>query len=111
MTATASAIGRAQFDYTLAIAEAAGRKIEKIAIVYENTAYGTAQSEGLRRAAKAANIEIVMDEAYPLGITDTTPLINKLRASGAQAIFPVSYLNDSLFHHPRHAAAAHRSFR
>ena len=37
-----------------------------------------------------------MDEAYPLGITDITPLINKLRASKAQIIFPVSYLNDSL---------------
>ncbi len=37
-----------------------------------------------------------MDDAYPLGITDPTPLINKLRASGAQAVFPVSYLNDSL---------------
>ncbi|KAF0119493.1 MAG: ABC transporter substrate-binding protein [Xanthobacteraceae bacterium] len=37
-----------------------------------------------------------MDDAYPLGITDVTPLINKLRASGAQAVFPVSYLNDSL---------------
>jgi ABC-type branched-subunit amino acid transport system substrate-binding protein len=25
------------------------------------------------------------------------PLINKLRSSGAQALFPLSYLNDSLF--------------
>jgi branched-chain amino acid transport system substrate-binding protein len=38
-----------------------------------------------------------MDEPYPFGITDVTPLINKLRASGAQAVFPVSYFNDSLF--------------
>jgi branched-chain amino acid transport system substrate-binding protein len=38
----------------------------------------------------------VMDEAYPLGITDVTPLINQLRTSGADAVFPVSYLNDSL---------------
>jgi branched-chain amino acid transport system substrate-binding protein len=97
VTATASVIGRAQVNYTLAIAEAAGSKIEKIAIMYEDTAYGVAQSRGLRRAAKDANIEVVMDEAYPLGITDATPLINKLRASGAQAVFPVSYLNDSLF--------------
>jgi branched-chain amino acid transport system substrate-binding protein len=37
-----------------------------------------------------------MDDAYPLGITDVTPLINKLRSSNAQAVFPVSYLNDSL---------------
>ena len=38
-----------------------------------------------------------MDEPYPLGITDATPLIDKLRASGAEAAFPLSYLNDSLF--------------
>jgi branched-chain amino acid transport system substrate-binding protein len=93
----ASVIGRAQVNYTLAIAEAAGSKIGKLAIMYEDTAYGVAQSRGLRRAAKEANIEIVMDEAYPLGITDATPLINKLRASDAQAVFPMSYLNDSLF--------------
>src|SRR5262245_31366622 len=97
VTAKASVIGRAQVNYTLAISEAAGSKIEKIAIMYEDTAYGVAQSRGLRRAAKDANIEVVMDEPYPLGITDATPLIDRLRASGAQAAFPLSYLNDSLF--------------
>ena len=97
VTPKASVTGRAQVNYTLAIAEAAGSKIEKIAIMYEDTAYGIAQSRGLRRAAKDANIEIVMDEAYPLGITDAAPLIEKLHASRGQAVFPVSYLNDSLF--------------
>jgi branched-chain amino acid transport system substrate-binding protein len=97
VTPKASVTGRAQVNYTLAIAEAAGSKIEKIAIMYEDTAYGIAQSRGLRRAAKDANIEVVMDEAYPLGITDATPLIEKLHASRAQAVFPMSYLNDSLF--------------
>ena len=97
IVAKASVIGRAQVNYSLAIAEATGRKIEKIAIMYEDTAYGVAQSRGLRRAAKDANIEVVMDDSYPLGISDVTPLIDKLRASGAQAAFPLSYLNDSLF--------------
>src|SRR6516225_4954012 len=97
VTAKASVLGRAQVNYTVAIAEAAGSKIEKIAIMYEDTAYGVAQSRGLRRAAKDANIEVVMDEPYPLGITDATALISKLRTSGAQAVFPMSYLNDSLF--------------
>jgi branched-chain amino acid transport system substrate-binding protein len=97
VTGKASVIGRAQVNYTIAIAEAAGAKIEKIAIMYEDTAYGVAQSRGLRRAAKDANIEVVMDEPYPLGINDATQLIDKLRATGAQAAFPASYLNDSLF--------------
>ena len=96
VVAKASVLGKAQFDGTVAIATAAGQKLEKIAIMYEDTAYGTSQAAGLRDGAKAANVQIVMDEAYPLGITDVTPLINKLRASGAQAVFPVSYLNDSL---------------
>jgi branched-chain amino acid transport system substrate-binding protein len=97
VTAPASVIGRAQLNYTLAIGKVGGGRIEKIAIMYEDTAYGVAQSRGLRRAAKEANIEIVMDQAYPLGINDATPLIDKLRTSGAQAVFPLSYLNDSLF--------------
>ena len=63
VTAKASVIGRAQVNYTLAIAEAAGPKIEKIAIMYEDTAYGVAQSRGLRRAAKDANIEVVMESS------------------------------------------------
>lgn len=92
----ASVIGKAQFDYTLALAKAAGEKIERVAIMYEDTAYGTSQATGLRAAAKEAGAALVMDEAYPLGITDVTPLVNKLRASGAELVFPVSYLNDSL---------------
>lgn len=91
----ASVIGKAQFDYAAAIASGS-EKVSKIAIMYEDTAYGTSQAAGLRDAAKAANAEIVLDEAYPLGISDVTPLINKLRNSGAQIVFPVSYLSDSL---------------
>jgi branched-chain amino acid transport system substrate-binding protein len=96
VVAKASVIGKAQFDGTVAIAASAGQKLERVAIMYEDTAYGTSQAGGLREGAKAAGVQIVMDDAYPLGITDVTPLINKLRASGAQAVFPVSYLNDSL---------------
>lgn len=90
-----SVLGKAQYDYAAAVVAGADR-IKKIAILYEDTAYGTSQAVGIRDAARAAGAEVVLDEAYPLGITDVTPLINKLRASDAQIVFPVSYLNDSL---------------
>ena len=95
VTPKGSVIGRAQFNFA---AELSGgtSKVNKVAILYEDTAFGTSTAAGLRAAAKDANVEIVMDEAYPLGITDVTPLVNKLRASKAQIVFPVSYLNDSL---------------
>ena len=95
VTSKGSVIGQAQFNYALELAGGVS-KVNKVAIMFEDTAYGTSTSNGLRAAAKAAGVEIVMDEAYPLGITDVTPLINKLRASQAQLVFPVSYLNDSL---------------
>lgn len=96
ITSVGSQIGAATFDYTRAMAADAGDTLERIAIMYEDTAYGTSQSAGLRKAASDAGIKVVMDEAYPLGITDVSPLINQLRRADAQAIFPVSYLNDSL---------------
>lgn len=91
-----SRLGRATFDYAVELAEANGDSLDRVAIMYEDTAYGTSQAEGLRAAAEEAGVEIVMDEAYPLGITDVSPLINQLRRSDAQVVFPVSYLNDSL---------------
>ena len=91
-----SRLGRATFDHAVALAEANGETLDRVAIMYEDTAYGTSQAEGLRAAAQEAGVEVVMDEAYPLGITDVSPLINQLRRSDAQVVFPVSYLNDSL---------------
>lgn len=91
-----SVLGQAQFDHSVALARISGEEVKKVAIMYEDTAYGTSQAEGLRKAAKQAGIDVVLDEAYPLGITDVTPLINKVRGSGAQLVFPVSYLNDSI---------------
>ena len=90
-----SVLGRAQYDYAASVVAGAS-DIKKIALLYEDTAYGTSQAVGVRNAAKAAGTQVVLDEAYPLGITDVTPLISKLRGSDAQIVFPISYLNDSL---------------
>lgn len=92
----ASTIGQKQFDYAVEIAKRAGKPITKAAILYEDTAYGTAQAKGLRDAAAAAKIPVVLDESYPLNVTDASPLVNKIRASGADLVFPVSYFNDAL---------------
>jgi branched-chain amino acid transport system substrate-binding protein len=88
-------IGNAQFSFAAELSGGSS-KANRVAILYEDTAYGTSTATGLRAAAKAASAEIVMDEAYPLGITDVAPLINKLRAAKPEIVFPVSYLNDSL---------------
>ena len=66
----------------------------KVAVIFENTAFGTSTSNGLREQASGQGVEIVMFEPYSAGLTDASPLINKVKASGANMLFPVSYLND-----------------
>src|SRR5689334_15583569 len=66
----------------------------RVAVIFENTAFGTSTSNGLREQAPAQGVEIVMFEPYSAGLSDASPLINKVKASGANMLFPVSYLND-----------------
>ena len=66
----------------------------KVAVVFENTAFGTATSNGLREQAPGEGVEIVLFEPYSAGFADAGPLINKVKASGADMLFAVSYLND-----------------
>ncbi|MGA7806969.1 ABC transporter substrate-binding protein, partial [Bradyrhizobium sp.] len=66
----------------------------KVAVIFENTAFGTSTSNGLKELAPGEGVEIVMFEPYSAGFTDASPLINKVKASGANTLFALSYLND-----------------
>jgi branched-chain amino acid transport system substrate-binding protein len=66
----------------------------RVAVIFENTAFGTATSNGLKEQAPGENVEIVMFEPYSAGFTDASPLVNKVKSSGANMLFSVSYLND-----------------
>jgi branched-chain amino acid transport system substrate-binding protein len=66
----------------------------RVAVIFENTAFGTSTSNGLREQAPAEGVEIVLFEPYSAGFSDAGPLINKVKASGANMLFSVSYLND-----------------
>ena len=66
----------------------------KVAVVFENTAFGTSTSKGLKEQAPAIGVDIVMFEPYSAGFSDAGPLINKVKASGATMLFAVSYLTD-----------------
>src|SRR6516162_4558127 len=87
--ARASQFARAQLQMSKLVAEK-----PKVAVIFENTAFGTATSNGLRELAPGEGVEIVLFEPYSAAFADASPLINKVKASGATALFSVSYLND-----------------
>jgi branched-chain amino acid transport system substrate-binding protein len=85
----ASQFAKAQLEMAKLVSDS-----PKVAVVFENTAFGTSTSNGLREQAPGLGVEIVMFEPYSAGFADASPLVNKVRASGANMLFPVSYLND-----------------
>lgn len=87
--ARASQFAKAQLQMSKLVSEK-----PKVAVVFENTAFGTSTSNGLKEQAPGEGVEIVMFEPYSAGFTDAGPLVNKVRASGANTLFAVSYLND-----------------
>jgi branched-chain amino acid transport system substrate-binding protein len=87
--ARASQFAQAQLQMSKLVSEK-----PKVAVIFENTAFGTSTSNGLKEQAGGEGVEIVMFEPYSAGFTDASPLINKVKASGANALFSVSYLND-----------------
>ncbi|GAC1304494.1 MAG: ABC transporter substrate-binding protein [Vulcanimicrobiaceae bacterium] len=68
----------------------------KMAVVYENTSHGREFVKGLqtRTKQKPKNYQIVMNEAFDLHGKDFTPLLQKVKASGANAFMSDAHLDD-----------------
>ncbi|MEJ2717012.1 MAG: ABC transporter substrate-binding protein, partial [Deltaproteobacteria bacterium] len=92
----ASVIGAGQVKQAMEIAKKVGRPLKRIAIVFEDTAYGSSQADGLNAEAKRLGLDVALKEGYPSGITDVTPLIQKIRMAKADILFPVSYFTDAV---------------
>jgi branched-chain amino acid transport system substrate-binding protein len=89
----AEMFGHMQVD-TLAWLAKAGER--RVAIVYEDTAYGTSTAKGLTDRSKQKGYDIILSEAYAAKFTDATPLVNKIKAAKPDVIFPVSYITDAI---------------
>lgn len=68
----------------------------KVAIIFENTAYGQSTSSGMKSAAASLGFEIALFESYEANFADAGPLATKIKSSGAKILLPVSYLQDSI---------------
>lgn len=88
----ATMFGEMQMEFA---SKLAGRG-KRVAVVFEDTDYGTSTSKGLIDGAKKAGFETAMAEPYTAKFTDATPLVNKIKASKPDLLFPVSYITDAL---------------
>lgn len=70
-------------------------KPKTMAIVYENTSFGTSTAQPARELAEKAGIQVVAYEGYAKGAPDFKPLITKVKAANPDVVLYVSYLLDA----------------
>jgi branched-chain amino acid transport system substrate-binding protein len=69
--------------------------IENVAVIYENTSFGSNTAEAVLAYAEELGIEVVASEAYEAGSPDYRPVLTRVEDAGPQTIFFVSYLADA----------------
>ncbi len=91
-----SHFGRTQVKFAAFLRDKYNLKINRVGFIYENTAYGTSTSQGLKETCLEEGLnDIALFQPYDKDITDAGPLVTKIRASRADVIFPVSYTPDA----------------
>jgi branched-chain amino acid transport system substrate-binding protein len=97
--AAASRYGVTAIDFTKEeLAKKLGRKFEelKIALLWENRAFGTSVSKGVRARAGETGITLIFDEGYDQFQTDMTPLVEKLKNVNPDVLIVISFINDTI---------------
>jgi branched-chain amino acid transport system substrate-binding protein len=80
----------------LAVTTAAEKGNRTIAMVYADTEFSRGVAEGVRRHAKKLGMRLILDQQYPDIQEDFSVLAQRLKASDADVIFGISYLEDSV---------------
>lgn len=75
-----------------------GRKIDNIAIVNENTDYGTSVGASIMQAATTANIPVAAQIAYNANTSDVSAQVLKLKTLKPDVVIFVSYTADIILY-------------
>jgi branched-chain amino acid transport system substrate-binding protein len=68
----------------------------KIAIIYEDTLYGTSVGSAAQRKAQEMGLNVVAVEPYSAKAVDVSSLIMKLQARRPDVLIATSYMNDAI---------------
>jgi branched-chain amino acid transport system substrate-binding protein len=78
--------------------KAGGTKVDSIAVVNENTEYGTSIAKVIRDAAKENGLNIGLEVAYSANTTDVQAQVLQLKDANPDCIIFVSYTSDAILY-------------
>ena len=88
--------GSTIFDFFNSYNDVYGYMPQKYAVVYENTDWGMSCYDMVKRYVEQNGGELVVEEAFTSNNSDFSSIINKVKSSGAEIVFPMCYLNDAV---------------
>ncbi|MFZ5912325.1 MAG: ABC transporter substrate-binding protein [Chloroflexota bacterium] len=89
--------GRDQVLFLKDLTQLAGYPVQRVALLYENTDFGTATSLAQKAAIQENGLEVVAEVSYTAeGATDLSNEVAQVLAAEPDAILEVTYLNDSV---------------
>jgi branched-chain amino acid transport system substrate-binding protein len=68
----------------------------KIALLWENRAFGKSVGDGIRAYTQAKGIKLAYDEGYDQTATDMTPIVQKLKDVAPDVLIAISFPNDAI---------------
>jgi len=78
--------------------KAAGQKTDTIALVHENTEYGTSVANVISGLFKENGLAIALDIAYPANTTDVQSQVLQLKDKKPDVIIMISYTSDAILY-------------
>ena len=92
----ASMQGRTAVEFVLQAAEKAGVKLEKVAILNEDSSFGRSNAIGAVQAALDNGLTIVYQKEYPYDITDASSIVHGIAAAKADFVVHCPYFMDAI---------------
>jgi branched-chain amino acid transport system substrate-binding protein len=83
------------FDFLTDI-KAAGVKIDNVALVHDNTEYGTSVAGTIATGFKDKGLPIALDVAYPSNATDVQSQVLQLKEKKPDVVIMISYTSDAI---------------
>ena len=68
----------------------------RIALLWENRAFGKSVGDGIRAYSETKGIKLVYDEGYDQTATDMTPIVQKLKDVKPDILIAISFPNDAI---------------
>ena len=96
-TPIAPDLGKTYAEFIDAVKKS-GFKIDSIAIVSENTDYGTSVSQSILDAAKAGSINVAAHIAYNANSSDVSAQVLQLKSANPDCVIFISYTADSILY-------------